>query len=427
MVLKSTFKKMMAVCGFVACSLSMSAADYPVGSPVYLNGKLSVQGTKMVNECGNPVQLRGMSSHGLAWFPSCYREDGIKTLVNDWGIDIFRLAIYTHEWGGYTTEQWKSMDDYNEYIDQLVEVCGKYGIYCMIDWHVLNQGSGNPNTTLDDAIPFWDYMSKKHKDDKHVLYEICNEPNGTSVTWDKVKEYADQVIPVIRANDPSTIVICGTPTWSQDVDKAAENPLSYDNVMYTLHFYSGTHTQYLRDKGDVALSKGLALFVTEFGTSRADGNGGVFLDECDVWMDWMKERKISWCNWSIAGKKETSNALNGGACDSGDWNNTSASGTYIKAKLLEPDEFQPCGNSVDMVSYNDQVFLTPNPVKDAFSLLLPDGAVVTEVEVSDMAGVCVARVTDAQASIDASNLIRGIYFVTIKFTDGVAVKKFIKE
>ena len=329
---------------------------YPEGSPVYYNGKLSVQGTQMVNECGKPVQLRGMSSHGLAWFPKCYTEESLTALVNDWHIDIFRLAVYTHEWGGYTTEQWLSKDEYNAYIDNLVDICGKLGIYCIIDWHVLNQGSGNPNNTLEDAIPFWDYMSAKHKNDKHVLYEICNEPNGNNVKWSDVKQYADSVIPVIRRNDPDKIVICGSPTWSQDVDLAAQNPLSYDNVMYTLHFYSGTHTQYLRDKADKAIKKGLAIFVTEFGTTQASGDGGVYFDECNTWMDWMEEHKISWVNWSFADKTESSAALLQGASNSRDWNMVSESGQYIKRLLSQPKNFEPCsGDSITTPEYVENV------------------------------------------------------------------------
>ena len=325
---------------------------YPEGSPVYYNGKLSVQGTQMVSECGKPVQLRGMSSHGLAWFPKCYTEASLTALVKDWNIDIFRLAIYTHEWGGYTTNQWKNKDDYNAYIDNMVDICAKLGIYCIIDWHVLNDGSGDPNYTLDDAIPFWDYMSAKHKDDKHVLYEICNEPNGFDVKWADVKEYAEAVIPVIRKNDPDKIIICGTPTWSQDVDLAAQDPLSYDNVMYTLHFYSGTHTQYLRDKAQVAINKGLALFVTEFGTTQASGDGGVYFDECNTWMDWMDARKISWVNWSFADKPESSAALKPGASNSGDWNMVSESGQYIKRKLSQPKSYESCeGDSIPTQEY----------------------------------------------------------------------------
>ena len=32
-------------------------------------GALRVEGTKLVNEAGEAVQLRGVSTHGLSWFP----------------------------------------------------------------------------------------------------------------------------------------------------------------------------------------------------------------------------------------------------------------------------------------------------------------------------------------------------------------------
>lgn len=326
-------------------STMRSATSYPEGSAVFHNGKLSVQGTHMVNECGKPVQLRGMSSHGLAWTPAAYTEESITALVDKWNIDLFRIAIYTHEWGGYCmtgSNQWKTPEEYNEYIDGLVDICGKLGIYCLIDWHVLNQGSGDPNNTLDEAIPFWDYMSKKHKDDIHVIYEICNEPNGGGVDWETVKEYADTVIPVIRKNDPEKIVVCGSPTWSQDVDKAADDPLEYDNIMYTLHFYAGTHFQYLRDKAEYAMNKGLAIFVTEFGTSKADGNGGVFTEECDEWMKWMDKYMISWANWSFVDKNETSAGLVPGSVAKKQWTNLSASGKYIMSNLWVPKSYESC-------------------------------------------------------------------------------------
>lgn len=319
--------------------------SYPEGSPVFHNGKLHVEGTQMVSECGKPVQLRGMSSHGLAWFPNAYTEEALTSLVNDWHIDLFRLAIYTHQNGGYCKtgyQQWKAPEQYNEYIDNLVDICGKLGIYCIIDWHVLEEGSGDPNTTLEYAVPFWEYMSQKHKDDKHVLYEICNEPNGMNVKWETVKKYADTIIPIIRKNDPDKIIICGSPTWSQDVDLAAEDPLEYDNVMYSLHFYSGTHFEWLRDKADKAISKGLAIFVTEFGTSDASGNGGVYFDECDTWMNWMDERMISWSNWSFCDKNESSAALNPGAVASQNWTDVSKSGRYIMKKLWEPKGYESC-------------------------------------------------------------------------------------
>lgn len=338
-----------------------SATSYPEGSPVFHNGKLSVSGTQMVNECGKAIQLRGMSSHGLAWTPAAYTEESITALVNEWNIDLFRIAVYTHEWGGYCMtggQQWKTPEEFNIYIDELVDICGKLGIYCLIDWHVLNGGSGNPNNTLDLAVPFWKYMSEKHKDDIHVIYEICNEPNGNSVTWDVVKKYADTVIPVIRENDPDKIIVCGSPTWSQDVDKAAEDPLQYDNIMYTLHFYAGTHDSYLIQKAETAMSKGLAIFVTEFGTSRADGNGGVFASECDVWMKWMEKNKISWANWSFVDKNETSAALVPGAVSKKNWVDLSVSGKYIINYLRKPKAYESC-QGVEVENREFETIISP--------------------------------------------------------------------
>ncbi|MCR6639100.1 MAG: Ig-like domain-containing protein [Sporocytophaga sp.] len=310
-----------------------SFAQYPAGSLVAMNGKLKVVGSQLTNECGNPLQLKGFSSHGLQWFSNCMKTSAMDELVDNWGIDIFRLAMYVRE-EGYITDPsyWKT------YIDTWVDECEKRGIYCMIDWHVLTPG--DPNANLTEAKEFWAYMATKHGGKKHVLFEICNEPNG--VSWSTVKTYANAVIPVIRAIDPSTIIIVGTPNWSQDVDIAANDPLNYENLMYSLHFYSGTHGASLRQKGDAAIAKGKALFVTECGSSDASGNGGPYLSEFDNWVNWMNSKKISWINWSYCDKDEASAALNPGACDADAWNDLSPSGAYMKTKLSVADNFISC-------------------------------------------------------------------------------------
>lgn len=316
-------------------------AQYPAGSPVALNGKLKVSGTQMVNKCGKPIQLRGMSTHGPQWFSSCYCSESLDVMVNDWGISLFRLAMYvSRQENGFVTNK----DHWRNWIDQYVDMCGERGIYCLIDWHVLNPG--NPNNDIDASKEFWDYMSKKHGAKDHVLFEICNEPNG--VDWSVVKSYAETIIPIIRKNDPNTIIIVGTPTWSQDVDKASQNKLSGDNIMYTLHFYAGSHKEYLRQKAQTALNNGIALFVTEFGTSHASGDKDYSPEETKTWIKWLNERKISWACWSYADKNEVSSSLISGSCKDRKWNNTSESGTLIK-NLLKEDliEFEACDGSSD--------------------------------------------------------------------------------
>lgn len=324
---------------FLLSLLSMiTFAQAPAGSPVAINGKLKVMGTQMVNECGKPVQLRGMSTHGPQWFEKCYCEEAMDALAYDWGISVFRIAMYfTTKDNGYLSNK----DKWKNWIDTYVDYCGERGIYCLIDWHVLNPG--NPNDYINDAKEFWSYMSQKHANKKHVLYEICNEPNGSSGNWTNVKKYANEIIPLIRKNDPETIIIVGTPTWSQDVDIASKDKLQYDNIMYTLHFYAGTHKQYLRDKAQTALNNGIAIFATEFGTSSASGDGSYSPEETKTWINWLNERKISWASWSFADKNEISAALAQGACNNRQWNNTSTSGTLIKSLITQnPFVYETC-------------------------------------------------------------------------------------
>jgi endoglucanase len=127
----------------------------------------------------------------------------------------------------------------------------------------------------------------------------------------------------------------GTPTWSQDVDQAAANPLTYSNIMYALHFYSGTHGQSLRDKANLAMAQNAAIFITEFGTSEASGTGGPYTAQADEWLAWADQNRLSWCNWSITTKSETSAALKPDAGMAGPWTDSqlSTSGLWVKGKL----------------------------------------------------------------------------------------------
>jgi hypothetical protein len=346
--------------------LTPGFAQYPVGSPVAINGKLKVVGTNLTNECGVPVQLRGMSSHGLQWYGGCVNSSSLDALTNTWGIDIFRLAMYVDE-GGYLTNPsgWKSQ------IDGYVDLCAARGIYCIIDWHILTPGDPNAHTT--ESLDFWSYMATKHGSKKHVLYEICNEPNG--VSWGTVKNYATQVVGKIRAIDPSTIIIIGTPSYSQDVDVASFDKVVGTNLMYTLHFYSASHFQSFRDKANTAISNGAAIFVTEWGTSQASGTGTINLTEADNWMSWMITNKISWCNWSFSDNSGTSSALNGGSCGSSGWNSLTQSGTYVKGKLTgTPHSFPPCGSAAQKIEVFQSTTDVPNKSSFNFANVISSGS-----------------------------------------------------
>ena len=129
----------------------------------------------------------------------------------------------------------------------------------------------------------------------------------------------------------------GTPTWSQAVDQAAASPVAGTNLMYTLHFYSCTHTGWLRDTGTAALKAGLPLFVTEWGATNADGglDGQVCLGEAQAWVDWMKANGVSWTAWKLDDCTDSSCLLNPGTPVTGDWNsNLHGHGAFVRDSIL---------------------------------------------------------------------------------------------
>lgn len=293
-------------------------------------GHLQVIGTKLCDENGNPVQLRGMSSNGLQWAGKYANSTVIRWLRDDWNSQLWRAAMYLTEGGYIGGRQLKQ-----KVVDS-VEAAVENGVYVIIDWHVMLDR--NPNVYIKQSVEFFDEMSRRYGHLPNVIYEICNEPNGTEVTWtEEIKPYAETVIAAIRANDPDNIIVVGTPTWSQDVDKAADNPLSgFENIMYTLHFYTGTHGKELMDKAEYAIAKGLPLFVTEWGTTLSTGDQ--FKPESTIpWIEFMDRHMLSWANWSVAndGKESCILVYNADRAGAGHWTDDqlTPSGLFVRGLL----------------------------------------------------------------------------------------------
>jgi endoglucanase len=305
--------------------------DRPGRTVVERFGQLGVKGVNLVDQKGRIIQLRGISSFGLQWAGKYANEGVLEWLRDDWNMQIWRAALYLAE-GGYMTQK-----AIKAKVDESVEAAIKLGLYVLIDWHVhLDQ---DPRLYQKYAVEFFDEMAQKYGSYPNILYEICNEPNGEQVTWTgAVKPYAEEIISVIRRHDPNNIIIVGTPTWSQDVDIAAMDPImGQKNIMYTLHFYAGTHGQELRNKAELAIQKGIPLFVTECGTSQATGGGGVYEEKFMEWLVFLKKHNISWINWSLTNKGEDSGILimNADRDGKGRWTDDqlSQSGKFIR-KIL---------------------------------------------------------------------------------------------
>ena len=268
------------------------------------HGKLSVKGTDLVDKNGKKFQLRGVSTHGIGWFPDYVNEGAFKSLRDNWGVNLIRVAMYTGEGEGYCTGGDKTK--LKGLVDKAVTATEKLGMYCIIDWHILSDN--NPKQNQGEAENFFKEITEKYKDKEHILYEICNEPNG-GTSWEDVKTYAETIIPIIRKNAKDAVIIIGTPTWSQDVDIAAKNPVKGDNLMYALHFYAATHKENIQNKLKTARDSGLPVFISEFSICDASGNGGIDYDSADKWLEIIKESNLSFAGWSLCNKAETSALL----------------------------------------------------------------------------------------------------------------------
>jgi aryl-phospho-beta-D-glucosidase BglC (GH1 family) len=329
---------------FLFLNLFLAALGY-AQTPVSINGQLKVVGTKLVNQNGYPIQLRGMSTHGIQWYANCHTDASLDTLARDWQADMLRIAMYVQE-GGYESNP----SYYTAQVKQLVDKATARGMYALIDFHILNPGDPNYNTSR--AITFFTDIANTYKNSNNVLYEICNEPNG--VSWSGIKGYADQVIPVIRAIDNDAIIIIGTKAWSSlglsegsSAQDIVSNPLNYANIMYTFHFYAKSHQDSYLNHLDWASDR-LPIFVTEFGTQEASGDGANDLTMAQRYIDLMRTKKISWTGWNYSDNPLSGAVWTSGTCATNTWttNKLKEAGVWVRNNMRTADDFGASRNNL---------------------------------------------------------------------------------
>ncbi|MEW1695383.1 glycoside hydrolase family 5 protein [Streptomyces sp. NPDC093249] len=341
--------------GLAAAPSAVNAAPAPVtpqavpqaapaparaATPASINGRLKVCGTKLCNQYSKPIQLRGMSSHGTQWYSQCLTGGSLDALAGDWKADVLRVSTYVQE-DGYETDPRK----YTDLAHSLIEQATARGMYVIVDWHMLDPG--DPNHNLSRAKTFFTEIANRHKNKTNLLYEIANEPSG--VSWSKIKSYAEQLIPVIRAKDPHTPVLVGTRAWSSfgvsegaTESEVVSKPVNATNIMYTFHFYAYSH----RDEYLQTLSRAadkLPVFVTEFGTQNYAGEGSDDFTMSQKYLDLMAAKKISWVNWNFSDDHRTGAVFKTGTCDrGGPWTGTGSlkpAGAWIRDRIRTADDF----------------------------------------------------------------------------------------
>ncbi|MFW6280971.1 MAG: carbohydrate-binding domain-containing protein, partial [Halanaerobium sp.] len=345
-------------------------------------GKLSLQeieGQKtLVDQNGKLIQLRGMSTHGLQWFGEIVNDNAFAALADDWESNLIRLALYVGEDGYYHNPELK------ELVYEGIELAFKHDMYVIVDWHV--HAPGDPRAEIyEGAYDFFEELAAHYQDhpkSHHLIWELANEPSpndngGPGITNDKegwlaVKEYAEPIVEMLRSYGDN-IIIVGSPNWSQRPDLAADNPIKADNIMYTVHFYTGTHEPAAEsyDKSTpnqertnvmsnarYALENGVGIFATEWGVSEASGDNGPYLEEADQWLKFLNKNNISWANWSLTNKNEVSGSftpfimnqseaakLDPGPDQKWDTAELSLSGEYVRTRI-KGEEYNPIDRDI---------------------------------------------------------------------------------
>lgn len=336
-------------------------------------GWLKTEGANLLNEKGEPIQLRGLSSHGIQWFSEVLTYENLKELKESWNINVFRIAMYTDENAdGYIAHPQQSKDEVN----RIVEYAKTLDMYVIIDWHILHDN--NPQTYQKESIEFFDEMSKKYADVPNVIYEICNEPNGYDVIWDtNVKPYAEEVVRAIRANCPKSLIIVGTPDWCKSLKGAANNPLNYGNIAYSCHFYAGSHEGEVQSEIDYCIEKNIPVFVSECGITDATGNGSIYADKYRAWINFLDERNISYIYWSFCNKDESSSILTPEYTPKKQQDSTETDNSELNNNVVSNSDVQNNQNEIDSGSENKK--LEPVDIND---YLTESGKIIKEILVN---------------------------------------------
>lgn len=324
-LLRFSMKKAFSVIAAASIALSASSKVSPFQNMDFKDwGKLQLVGNQLSDKNGNPVQLKGWSTvsiHKMEDVSDCLGSSQWD-LMKKYGANVVRLVMDVDAPNAYlsNTNEFKAM--LKGYIAEIAES----DMYCLLDWNIreLDEQTGNPNLYLNEALDFFDEISKFCADNNYdnVLYEICPEP---TCGWSAIKTYAEQVIPQILTNQKDAIVIVGTDMWSQNIMEPVDEPIDkkfQNNVMYSFHFSACSHFNMLSNFKSA--QKSIPVFISEWNgfkfsdaalgnetSTFCESNATEFINNCYN-LGVVAPQTVSWCVYGWG--KENVVSFFDGAC-----------------------------------------------------------------------------------------------------------------
>lgn len=381
------------------------------------SGKGQIYGSCEGVKDGAEVQVRGMS---LYWslMPQAvefWSEEGVSTMVRDMNIQIVRAAMATgnEDWQGGYKGYASDPNTQKNLVKTVVEAAIKNDIYVIIDWH-----SHEAHKQTDAAKNFFKEMAETYGQYDNVIFEVFNEPQ--QISWSEVKNYANQVIQVIRQYSDN-LVLVGNPSWDQNPSDAIGNEVndSKKNTAYTLHYYANSHMwsgnydwggESEGSKGEKAMNAGLSVFISEWGTANADGGGNPDQSRNKSWQDYMNKHKLSWANWSASYINEGTAAFQDGSNKNSLQYTTS--GNLVKGYLAtNPTSYKAC-------KAEEEVGIKAPAIAGGFSVSL-EGKTLNiaggnaNVEIYSLLGNKFMAVDNVSGALSLASLPSGSYVVRV--------------
>ncbi|GAB3017222.1 glycoside hydrolase family 5 protein [Natronobiforma cellulositropha] len=280
--------------GLSAAGTGTAAAEANMPTPW-----LHREGNLLKDPEGNEVVLRGVNipdparSNNDAPYYKLFVEDQIELATDEetWFSRIIRLPMQPQDIGdhgagavdpvAFTEEE--LLEYLETHVDSAVEKCKEVGAYIILDYHRhYPEGPDWDDPDLDEEIRlFWEVVAPRYADQSHVIYEMYNEPTtpyagqewGVDVemeseeaeeTWLEWRATAQPWVDLIREHAPHTLIIIGSPRWSQWTYWAPHHEFEGENLAYAAHIYT---QEDMRPLGTYfgEPSEEVPVFMTEFG------------------------------------------------------------------------------------------------------------------------------------------------------------------
>ncbi|HYW96756.1 MAG TPA: cellulase family glycosylhydrolase, partial [Bacteroidales bacterium] len=214
-----------------------------------------VDGNRFVTASGDPVIFHGVNISD----PDKLEDAGKWTIdhfskAKEWGANIIRVPVHPQAW------RKRGKEGYLKLLDQAVDWANELDLYLILDWHSIGnlKEAKYQNkmyiTDMAETEDFWNTVSKRYAGEPSVaMYELYNEPTVSGVqfgdlTWAEWKKMNEEMIDIVRKNDPEAVVLVAGFNWAYDLTPVKTDPVNRPGIAYVSHPYPEKRSQPWEDK-----------------------------------------------------------------------------------------------------------------------------------------------------------------------------------